>query len=58
MIERLTRSYYPADMRLKEDELREEFNISRTPIREILRQLEHDDGSSPGGEHGHCRLFH
>ncbi len=42
MIERLTMSYYPADMRLKEDELSEEFKISRTPIREILRNLEHD----------------
>jgi len=42
MIERLTRSYYPANMRLKEDELSEEFNISRTPIREILRHLERD----------------
>ncbi len=33
---------YPPDTQLKEKVLAEEFNLSRTPVRETLRQLEQD----------------
>ncbi len=33
---------YPAGIRLKEESLATEFNISRTPVRSVLQQLEQD----------------
>jgi DNA-binding GntR family transcriptional regulator len=42
MVQRLVKSYYPGGRRLTENEISEEFHISRTPVREILRQLERD----------------
>lgn len=42
LFDRILQGKYPADTWLKEDALAEEFNVSRTPIRQILRQLEQD----------------
>ncbi len=39
---RILQGKYPQNTWLKEELLAEEFNISRTPVREILRQLEQD----------------
>ena len=42
LFERIIAGQYRADTRLKEEELAEEFGISRTPVREALRQLAQD----------------
>ena len=42
LFERIIAGRYKADTRLKEEELAEEFGISRTPVREALRQLAQD----------------
>jgi len=42
LFDRVIHNAYPASTRLKEDELAEEFNVSRTPIREALRLLQQD----------------
>jgi DNA-binding GntR family transcriptional regulator len=42
LFERIIRTQYPPDTWLKEETLAEEFKVSRTPIRETLRQLEQD----------------
>ncbi len=40
LFQRILQGFYPPDTWLREDALSEEFGISRTPIREFLRQLE------------------
>lgn len=42
IFDRIVTSQYPRDMRLQEEKLAEEFGISRTPVRDILRLLEQD----------------
>lgn len=42
LFNRIIKGVYSANTRLKEDELADEFKISRTPIREILRLLQQD----------------
>jgi DNA-binding GntR family transcriptional regulator len=42
LFNRIIQGAYPANTRLKEDELAEEFKVSRTPIRETLRLLQQD----------------
>jgi DNA-binding GntR family transcriptional regulator len=42
LFDRIIHGVYPANTRLKEDELAEEFKVSRTPIRETLRLLQQD----------------
>jgi DNA-binding GntR family transcriptional regulator len=42
LFNRIIQGVYPANTRLKEDELAEEFKVSRTPIRETLRLLQQD----------------
>lgn len=42
LFDRIIHGVYPANTRLKEDELADEFNVSRTPIRETLRLLQQD----------------
>ncbi len=42
LFDRIIHGIYPGKTRLKEDELAEEFNVSRTPIRETLRLLQQD----------------
>lgn len=42
LLDRIITGEYPEGYRLKEEALGEEFNISRTPVREILRQLAAD----------------
>lgn len=42
LFNRIIHGTYPANTRLKEDELAEEFKVSRTPIRETLRLLQQD----------------
>ena len=42
LFDRILTGYYPHDTKLKEEELADEFNISRTPVREILNQLAQD----------------
>lgn len=43
LFDRIIKNYYPPNSRLREDTLSKEFNVSRTPIRTVLRQLEQDD---------------
>ena len=43
LFKRIIDGRYPPGTRLKEEELAEEFQLSRTPVREVLRQLENDD---------------
>ena len=40
IFQRIIEGKYPVNLRLKENELAAEFNLSRTPVREVLRQLE------------------
>jgi GntR family transcriptional regulator, rspAB operon transcriptional repressor len=42
LFERIIQGYYPPDTWLREDALSEELEVSRTPIRQLLRQLEKD----------------
>lgn len=42
LFNRIIKGEFPANTRLKEDELAEEFKVSRTPIRETLRLLQQD----------------
>lgn len=42
LFDRILKGYYPPDTKLKEEDLAEEFKVSRTPIREILSQLAQD----------------
>lgn len=42
LFNRIIRGEYPGNTRMKEDELAEEFKVSRTPIRETLRLLQQD----------------
>jgi GntR family transcriptional regulator, rspAB operon transcriptional repressor len=42
LFERIIQGHYPPDTWLREDALSEEFHVSRTPIRQLLRQLEKD----------------
>jgi len=42
LFDRIIQAQYPADTWLKEENLSEEFKVSRTPVRETLRQLEQD----------------
>ena len=42
LFDRILTGYYPPDTKLKEEDLAEEFKISRTPIREVLNQLAQD----------------
>jgi DNA-binding GntR family transcriptional regulator len=42
LFDRIIHGLYPANTRLKEDELAEEFKVSRTPIRDTLRLLQQD----------------
>ncbi len=43
LFDRIIKNYYPPNSWLREDALSKEFNVSRTPIRTVLRQLEQDD---------------
>lgn len=43
LFDRIIKGKIPPETRLREDELAEEFRVSRTPIREVLRLLEQDD---------------
>jgi DNA-binding GntR family transcriptional regulator len=43
LFDRIINGKIPPNTRLREDELAEEFHVSRTPIREVLRLLEQDD---------------
>jgi DNA-binding GntR family transcriptional regulator len=40
LVSRIILGHYPPDTWLKEDQLSEEFKVSRTPVREVLRELE------------------
>lgn len=42
LFDRILTGHYAHDEKLKEEDLAEEFNVSRTPIREILNQLAQD----------------
>ena len=42
LFDRIIAGEYNPDTRLKEEALAQEFGVSRTPIREVLRQLEQD----------------
>ena len=42
LFDRIIQGEYAPDARLKEDALAEEFSVSRTPVREVLRLLEKD----------------
>jgi DNA-binding GntR family transcriptional regulator len=42
LFDRIISGEYPPNTRLKEEELAQQFNVSRTPIRVTLRQLEQD----------------
>jgi len=42
LFDRIVSGDYPPNARLKEEELAQQFNVSRTPIRVTLRQLEQD----------------
>jgi DNA-binding GntR family transcriptional regulator len=42
MFDKIISGEYPAGTRLKQEEITEEFNISRTPVRIVLQQLEQD----------------
>jgi len=42
LFNRIVLGEYPAGIRLKEESLAIEFNISRTPVRSVLQQLEQD----------------
>ncbi len=42
LFDRIIAGKYPENTRLKEESLSEEFNISRTPIRSVLQQLDKD----------------
>lgn len=42
LFDRIVTGQYPTEMRLQEEKLAEEFGISRTPVRDILRLLEQD----------------
>ncbi len=42
LFDRILSGYYKHDTKLKEEELAEEFKVSRTPIREVLNQLSQD----------------
>jgi len=42
LFDRIIEGKYPPDTWLKEENLAKEFNVSRTPVRENLRQLEQD----------------
>ncbi len=43
LFDRIIKGKIPSETWLREDELAEEFRVSRTPIREVLRLLEQDD---------------
>ena len=42
LFDRIIANQYHPNTHLKEEELAKEFNVSRTPVREALRMLEHD----------------
>lgn len=42
LFNRIMKKTFPPDSWLKEDQLAEEYNVSRTPVREVLRSLEQD----------------
>ncbi len=42
LFDRIIKNKFPADSWLKEDKLAEEYQVSRTPVREVLRILEQD----------------
>ena len=42
LFERIIDGRYPPEARLREETLAKEFKVSRTPVREVLRQLEKD----------------
>ncbi len=42
LFDRIIKNRYPPDSWLKEDKLAEEFGVSRTPVRDVLRLLEQD----------------
>ncbi len=42
MFEKIISGEYPAGIRLKQEDIAKEFNISRTPVRIVLQQLDQD----------------